>query len=200
MMAHTRHAMLSPCSRVRSRVFPFRARFADDFQVDLGLFAQRDIEQRAALEAAQANVEEMTQGEAAAREALAAAEARDEELSAEIEALHAAADEHANLADRAEAERREAAARAEAAEAQIGTMRHERASAAEAAQAQRTGLTAKLEAASGELRQANLEKERLAATLEEALGRCTASLVAKRLAEDESRALQMQLEKLAGGS
>ena len=40
------------------------------------------------------------------------------------------------------------------------------------------------------------ERDRLNVTLEEALSRCTSSLVAKTLAEDESHVLHQQLDDL----
>ena len=55
-------------------------------------------------------------------------------------------------------------------------------------------LLERLESTTHELQNTILERDRLSVTLEEALGRCTSSLVAKRLAEDECRALQQQLD------
>ena len=57
-------------------------------------------------------------------------------------------------------------------------------------------LTTRLETALKELQATVRERDRLSATLEEALSRCTSSLVAKQLAEDECKVMRKQMEAL----
>lgn len=55
-------------------------------------------------------------------------------------------------------------------------------------------LTTRLEATLKELQATIHERDRLSSTLEEALSRCTSSLVARQLAEDDCKAMQHQLD------
>ena len=98
------------------------------------------------------------------------------------------------LGEKAEEERRLAAMRAEIAEVEL---RREKAAYVEhsAATDHRQAMLAKrLEQTLRELQATVGERDKLAAKLEEALSRCTSSLVAKTLAEDEAKAVQQQLD------
>jgi chromosome condensin MukBEF ATPase and DNA-binding subunit MukB len=68
-----------------------------------------------------------------------------------VEALHHASEEHAHFGERAEAERKEASARAEVASRQLTRDRQAHASLAEASDAKQTLLTQRLEATIKEL-------------------------------------------------
>ena len=166
----------------------------DDFQVDLGIFAKRDESQRAHIDkqnaennAARTMIEELTAS-------LEQARAQNAELHAELEHRKRSGDEALAQLEQAEAARREAVARAETSEVELRRDRRAFEEKSDQACTKETLLAQRLEGTLRELQGVLAERDRLSATLEEALTRCTSSLVAKQLAEDDCRAAQQQLD------
>ena len=103
------------------------------------------------------------------------------------------------LARHAEEQRGQAAARAEVSELELRRQSLTSADRTERQDAKTLMLTQRLEATLRELQSTIHERDRLSATLEEALTRCTSSLVARQLAEDDCQAALRQLETLRNG-
>ena len=166
------------------------------FATDLNLFAQRDAQQRAAID------EHHSNAAAAAKrmEGLAAnldeARSHNSELILEVEKLHRNVEERSARLERVEAAAREMGARAEAAEAVLLRERHAKTNLAQESEMKQQLIGRRLEECLKELQETVDERDRLNVTLEEALSRCTSSLVAKTLAEDESHVLHQQLDDL----
>ena len=164
--------------------------------MDLQLFAERDGQQRKALEQRTADLHAARSQAEALQAALDESNAQGAELLAEVERLQGSASAQLELGERAEAERKMAAMRAEIAEVELRRDRAAHADHAERVDAKHAMLATRLEGTLRELQGVVAERDSLAAKLEEALGRCTSSLVAKQLAEDACKAAQQQLDAL----
>ena len=166
----------------------------DDFQVDLSIFARRDEAQRAQIGKQSAENAAAAKMIAELTSSLQDARGTSAQLSAEVEALQQQCDESEARCQRLEERLGDATARADASEleARRDSTAHEE--HAERSRLKEGMLAQRLEGALRELQGALAERDRLSATLEEALMRCTSSLVAKQLAEDDCKAAQQQLD------
>jgi len=168
----------------------------DDFQVDLSLFAARDAETRASIDrltaegrTARARAEEL--------ETLPPRyEQRIAQLEAEIRQLRKVGEAHAARAQHFEEERGQLAGLVEVSEIELRRNHASNADRIERQDAKNLMLSHRLEATLKELQATIHERDRLSATLEEALMRCTSSLVARQLAEDDCKAALRQLDAM----
>lgn len=204
---HTRHAhsqvaaqkaaLMERVDATESTLSALRSelqRREEDFHVDLALFAERDESQRKEIErhssdhlTSKSRVDELER-------ALEMSRGETAELLQELGRMHEGASSQLALGEKAEEERRLAAMRAEIAEVEL---RREKAAYVEHSAAtdhRQATLAKRLEQTLRELQATVGERDKLAAKLEEALSRCTSSLVAKTLAEDEAKAVQQQLD------
>ena len=110
------------------------------------------------------------------------------------QALQKSNEESTAAGHRLELARRDAVIRAGAAETELERDKQAHAADSDRIDTKQQLTVQRLEAALSELQGTTAERDRLSATLEEALTRCTSSLVAKQLAEDDCKMALQQLD------
>jgi chromosome segregation ATPase len=168
----------------------------EDFEVDMGLFAQRDEQQRGAIEQQASEAKRMEERVLELEHALGESRQQTSALLDELERMELQSEQQAGVGERAEEERLNASARLDSLEDEMRRERQAYTEHIERTDARHALLATRLEEALKELQQTVAERDRLSGTLEEALARCTSSLVAKRIAEDDLRVAQEQFDAL----